>query len=241
MLLDTASPLWTAAGIAIVIVIAKIMVLSKKRIRHSKYTCRCGKVQADLHVRPLLYGIVEQPSSMCCCTDCVGFCEKVLQSSRKGGNEIYLTPGVRYMVFFNKEITLEFGQEHLRHVNISKKGTMRRTYTKCCGTPMAVTPENVGVSMLYPENIQECSIIADNETPVPDITPTVCLHYASNKFTFPEPPPETRIVPNRIAPRFIFQIIARMLVTSLFYKGTGHGFPVTGQVDIGMDTIGKKS
>jgi hypothetical protein len=46
----------------------------------AKYSCRCGKVQANLVVPPANHSYNTNPVPFqCCCRDCVGFVDKVSQ------------------------------------------------------------------------------------------------------------------------------------------------------------------
>lgn len=206
----------------------------KPKVRRGIYACNCGKVQAELIVQPASYKYIEQPSLMCCCSDCVDSCEAMLAAKKATNSERYFSPGVHLMLFFDQEVHFRKGKEYLKAVKLTKKSANRRLYASCCGTPLAIAEH--GLNHLFAANILSCEKLQAEEVPLTSTPPTVCLHYRENRMPG-ETPRGTKVIPWIVAPRAIGGIIARLIVTAPFYKGTGNGFPLTEDLSIGLESI----
>ena len=118
-------------------------------------TCQCGKVLIKMsNGRPRR--VLE-----CCCIDCYQHLE---WASVMGGPEVPIVPTLSY---WDNDIEVVRGEEHLRVVILREDGRSKRTTATCCfSTLMVDYPGYSGVMFMLFE--EACRVQEDD----PDVPPT---------------------------------------------------------------------
>jgi hypothetical protein len=140
---------------------------------------------------------------------------------------------------YDSEISVTRGQNLVKSMKLSEKTPNRRVYSKCCATPLGVSLDSMGTNLVYPPNITETNLQPDDIAfPPESLEPQMCL-FSNNtrpeKKVFPE---DLLLISSAFAPKFIGLYISRLVILlGLGAKGPGKGFPTTGELDIGIDSI----
>lgn len=143
---------------------------------------------------------------------------------------------------YDSEILVTKGQDQIQSMKLSKKTENRRIYTKCCGTPLGISVDHVGINMIVPNLIQKTTApLESNEVDFPDIPPepTLCLYVDNTKAAGKEISPKSmKLIPSTFAPAFIGICLYRVaLLAAVGGRGPGKGFPTNGEVEIGIEII----
>jgi hypothetical protein len=142
---------------------------------------------------------------------------------------------------YDSEILVTKGQDYIQSMKLSKKTENRRIYTKCCGTPLGISDDRVGVNMIVPNLIKKTTALLEpNEIDFPNLPlePTVCLYADNTKAAGKTISPQSmKLIPSTFAPGFIGLCLYRVaLLAAVGGRGPGKGFPTNGQVEIGIET-----
>lgn len=132
------------------------------------------------------------------------------------------------------------GHEYLKSMKLSSNTSYRRIYSTCCGTPMSVSLDKTCVNLIYTPNLKEEEVLMEMEIDLSPIPPTAVFYSSQAIPTKPSAFTGTRTRRGTFDSNTILHCISRL--TMLFFlgeKGPGHGFPIIGQVQIGIDTIQK--
>ena len=118
-------------------------------------TCQCGKVLIKMsNGRPRT--VME-----CCCIDCYQHLE---WASVNGGPDVPIVPTLSY---WDNDIEVVRGEEHLRVVLLREAGRSKRTTATCCfSTLMVDHPFYIGAMFMLFE--EACRVQEDD----PDVPPT---------------------------------------------------------------------
>jgi hypothetical protein len=157
------------------------------------------------------------------------------------------------VLFYDSEIKVVEGQDQLEHMKLSKTTENRRVFAKCCGTPLAISPDHSHLNLVYCPVVKplEAKACAEDEVPFPEPVldqPTVLLlayrlgEDATNQETNVKHP-NMKIVPHHFAPVSILNIVSRLILLIVMgARGPGKGFPVEGdkKVGIGYEAIPKQ-
>jgi hypothetical protein len=141
---------------------------------------------------------------------------------------------------YDSEISVTKGQDLVKSMKLSDKTPNRRVYSKCCATPLGVSLDNMGTNLVYPPNITKTNLLHPDEMAFPSesLEPEMCLFSNSTKPQKKVFPENLLLIPSAFAPKFIGLYISRLVVLlGLGAKGPGKGFPTTGELDIGIDSI----
>jgi len=213
---------------------------TETKTRRASYRCSCGEVEASIIIPAANYRYSEIPSFQCACCDCVGFCERVLESgSAKLDN--FCSPGAQHLLVHDSEIQMVKGREYLQSVKLSTTTDKRRIYSSCCGTPFGVSPDHSHINLIYTPNLREEEVLMEMEVDFPPLPPSAVLYSRMIKPGKPQPPMGTRTRFGGYDTMTILHCVGRTAV--LFFlgeKGPGKGFPIVGNVEIGLDTIKTK-
>ena len=154
----------------------------------------------------------------------------------------FFDPAVPTLQFYDSELVVAAGKEHLEHMKLSTKTENRRIFAKCCGTPIGISTDHSHMNLVYSNLIKptkdgECG---ENEVPFPTTVIGqfgVCLH-AENLGAFPEEykkkHPTMKIIPTTVAPVEIIKILSRLaLLIGMGARGPGEGFALGSEKEIG--------
>ena len=183
---------------------------------------------------PANYSYMDASCIQCTCNDCVSFCEEVIkQGSSKLTIKDMGQPGISTTVFYNSELKVLKGQEYLESMKHTEGSNNRRIYSKCCGTPIAISDTGAPLNLVYC-----CNFKPVEGKEIVNMTPICCFH--SRKEDAVPAGSNIRMINGTVAPRSILEIITRLILLAFVGSyGTGTGIPHGNDktVGIGLSSI----
>jgi hypothetical protein len=158
------------------------------------------------------------------------------------------------MLFYDSELSVTRGKEHLESIKLSIKTENRRIFASCCGTPIAIAPEHSYLNLVYSNLIRSVPQMSCQEKEVPypmSVVRSYNLVLHAENLNLDENAtkdiqskhPSMKIIPTVVAPVEISKILGRLvLLLALGSSGPGEGFPM-GQgkaIGYGIESISKK-
>lgn len=130
------------------------------------------------------------------------------------------------------------GHEYLKSMKLSSNTCNRRIYSTCCGTPMGISLDRTYVNLIYTPNLKEEEVLMEMEVDLSPLPPTAVFYSTQAIPTKPSAPMGMRTGRGNFDTITILHCISRLaLLFFLGEKGPGQGFPIIGQVQIGITTI----
>jgi Family of unknown function (DUF6151) len=213
----------------------------EKRTRRAKLQCSCGEVEAQIYMPSANYKYLDTACFQCSCTDCVGWADAVVEAGASKTKLLEIcTPGFPCLSLYDSEILVTKGQNLLKSMKLSAKSENRRIHSTCCNTPLAISVDHTSLNLvnyLFVQTKTNAYDLHEIGFPPDVLIPAVCLHGKTAQANRKINPESMKVVPY-VDAKYILGIISRVLLLLLLgTRGPGAGFPTTGDIDIGIESI----